>query len=56
MNKLGITQVCNEILAIMKEHDRQEERGYVDTPGGIEHKGDAFRLLGRWRTLLTNPE
>lgn len=46
------SQVCREILEIMEEYDRQSAKGYVDSPGGIEHKGDAFKLLARWREIL----
>ena len=55
MNEEAKTKVCNEILSIMEEYDRQDAKGYVDTPGGIEHKGDAFKLLDRWRKQLTQP-
>jgi hypothetical protein len=42
-----------EIVAIMKEYDRQmEDRGYVDTPGGLEHMGDVWSLLEGWRKLI----
>lgn len=44
--------VCNEILEIMKTYHEQEARGSVDTPGGLEHMGDVWRLLGRWETKL----
>lgn len=55
MNEEAKTKICNEILEIMAEHDRQEARGHVDTPGGIEHKGDVFKMFARWRTSLTQP-
>lgn len=45
--------VCQQIIDIMDEHDRQlKERGYVDTPGGLEHMGDVWSLLGVWREQL----
>jgi hypothetical protein len=44
--------VCAEILSIMEEYDRQKSSGCVDTPGGLEHMGDAWRLLDSWRTAL----
>lgn len=46
-------RIANEIREIVQEYDDQmEARGYVDSPGGIEHKGDAFRLLFRWDAEL----
>lgn len=45
--------VVNELMAIDKEYDRQvEEHGYVDTPGGIEHKDDAFKLIKRLVSMI----
>lgn len=47
-------RICAEIQEIMKTYREQEAtmRG-VDTPGGLEHMGDVWRLLGRWdRELL----
>lgn len=52
MNQDAMTDVCNEILEIMKTYHEQEARGFVDTPGGLEHMGDVWRLLGRWETKL----
>jgi hypothetical protein len=41
--------VCSEIQQIMATYREQEaERGYVDTPGGLEHMGDVWRLLAQW--------
>jgi hypothetical protein len=49
--------VCAEILSIMEEYDRQEkEHGCVDTPGGLEHMGDVWRLFESWRDRLTTKE
>ena len=46
-------EIAFEILDIMATHDQQiAERGYVDTPGGLEHMGDVWKLLGRWRAEL----
>lgn len=46
--------VCAEIMAIMTVYDEQEKaRGYVDTPGGLEHMGDVWRLFESWRGLLS---
>ena len=47
--------VCKEIVEIMEEYDRQNASGYVDTPGGLEHMGDVWRLLDRWRDMLCEP-
>lgn len=48
-----LEDVCGEIVDIMRTHDEQEaEMGYVDTPGGLEHMGDVWRLLHRWRDRL----
>ena len=53
MNDLAKDAVCKEIIEIMNTYDEQEaERGYVDTPGGLEHMGDVWRLLRRWRDAL----
>lgn len=39
----------DEIHEIADEYDRQLEMyGDVDTPGGIENKFDAFRLIKKW--------
>lgn len=49
-------QIGAEIVSIMETYDQQEaERGYVDTPGGLEHMGDVWRLLGGWRDRLASP-
>lgn len=53
MSEEAMKAVCAEITEIMAEHDRQmDERGYVDTPGGLEHMGDVWTLLDRWRNEL----
>jgi hypothetical protein len=42
-------QVCDEIVDIMRTYREQEATYYgVDTPGGLEHMGDVWRLLRRW--------
>lgn len=49
--------VCDEILSIMEEYHRQDERGYVDTPGGLEHMGDVWSQLLEWeQALLAAPQ
>lgn len=45
-------QVCSEILEIMVTYHEQDEEGNIDTPGGLEHMGDVWRLLGKWERLL----
>lgn len=45
-------KVCREILEIMDTYHSQAEEGYVDTPGGLEHMGDVWRLLGKWEQML----
>lgn len=46
-------EVCEEIKRIMQTYREQEaERGYVDTPGGLEHMGDVWRLLSEWDDKL----
>jgi hypothetical protein len=46
--------VCDEIAEIMETYREQEAsaRG-VDTPGGLEHMGDVWRLLRDWDRRLT---
>lgn len=54
MKKMTIHE---EITGIMAEYDRQEkERGYVDTPGGLEHMGDVWRLLRKWADRIAAGE
>lgn len=45
-------KVCDEILAIMQVYHEQEAADGVDTPGGLEHMGDVWRLLGKWEQML----
>lgn len=48
-------KVAKEIIRIANEYRRQmDENGYVDTPGGIENKDDAFDLILRWEGMLKN--
>ena len=46
------TSICDEILRIMQVYDEQEAKGNVDTPGGLEHMGDVWKLLDGWRREL----
>ena len=51
------TKVCNEILEIAATyHEQMEERGHIDTPGGIEHLGDVWRLILKWEDMLKKAE
>lgn len=52
MNEEAKIRVCQEVVRIMRMYDEQNRRGYVDSPGGLEHMGDVWRLLGRWRDAL----
>jgi len=53
----GQKAVCDEILELMEEYDSQlASRGGVDTPGGLEHMGDVWRLLNRWRGWINEKE
>ena len=49
----GQQQVCAEICEIMATYREQEDEGGVDTPGGLEHMGDVWRLLRKWELLIT---
>lgn len=46
------TEVCNEILSIMKVYHEQDARGSVGTSGGLEHMGDVWRLFKKWENAL----
>lgn len=46
------TKVCNDILEIMKTYHEQDAKGSVDTPGGLEHMGDVWRLFKKWEKDL----
>ncbi len=54
---LAMKAVCAEILDIMRVYDEQSAKngGYVDTPGGLEHMGDVWRLLDGWRDAILSP-
>jgi hypothetical protein len=46
--------VCREIQEIMETYREQAASSYgVDTPGGLEHMGDVWRLLGQWDQALS---
>jgi hypothetical protein len=45
--------IREEILSICKEYHAQvDAHGYIDTPGGLEHMGDVWRLLLRWEQMI----
>lgn len=47
-------KVISEILAIAAEYHEQEASGRgVDTPGGVEHRGDFWRLILKWEKMLS---
>jgi hypothetical protein len=47
------TLICGEILHIMATYHEQEARtGGVDSPGGLEHMGDVWRLFSKWEKML----
>jgi len=49
--------VCNEIIEIMATYREQEKSSWgVDTPGGLEHMGDVWRLFMKWESLLSGTE
>ncbi len=53
MNESKMREVCEEIQDIMRVYREQEATSYgVDTPGGLEHMGDVWRLLGKWDAEL----
>ena len=48
-------RICAEIQEIMRVYREQDATPYgVDTPGGLEHMGDVWKLLSRWDVELTN--
>lgn len=45
--------ICDEILSIMQTYHEQEATTFgVDTPGGLEHMGDVWKLFRRWEAML----
>lgn len=46
-------RICAEILDIMRTYHEQSRSPYgVDTPGGLEHMGDVWRLFSKWEQML----
>jgi hypothetical protein len=49
--------VCDQIISIMETyHEQDASPSGVDTPGGLEHMGDVWRLFAKWEALLKSPE
>jgi hypothetical protein len=47
-------KVCAEILEIMATyHEQEASPSGVDTPGGLEHMGDVWRLFAKWEKMLS---
>ncbi len=45
--------IAKDILEIMETYHEQELSAYgVDTPGGLEHMGDVWRLFREWEKRL----
>ncbi len=52
---INITPTEKEILEITREYHRQlNKKCYVDSPGGLEHMGDVWRLLLKWEEQIKN--
>ena len=45
-------KVCAEIREIMIVYCEQEAASNLDTPGGLEHMGDVWKLFARWDAEL----
>jgi len=52
MNEDAKTLVCAEILSIMDIYHQQEERGEIDTPGGLENMWDVWSKFLEWERKL----
>ena len=49
----AMATIASDILAIMQTFDEQMENdGDIDTPGGLEHMGDVWKLMREWRERL----
>lgn len=44
--------ICGEIMDIMATYREQDDQGRIDSPGGLEHMGDVWRMLRRWDDAL----
>ncbi len=46
-------KICAEVLTIMETYHEQEKSvSGVDTPGGLEHMGDVWKLFAKWERML----
>ena len=45
--------IADEIQEITETYREQDAKGFVDTPGGLEHMGDVWKLLHKWDKKLT---
>lgn len=41
-----------DVLAIMEVYHKQEEAGFVDSPGGLQHMGDVWKWFSFWDKRL----
>ena len=53
MNEKAKTEVCEDILEIMRTYHEQEANGFINTLGGLEHMGDVWSLFSAWEIALT---
>lgn len=44
--------LANEVMSIMDIYRKQEARGNVDTPGGLENMGDVWSWFKVWDRKL----
>jgi hypothetical protein len=44
--------ICDEIVEINDERIQQEQKGFIDTPGGFEHMGDVWNQISKWADLI----
>ena len=56
MTEGTMRKICMEIAEIMETYREQDAAGGVDTPGGLEHMGDVWRLFKKWDRELHTPE
>lgn len=53
----AMEKVCAAVQKIMAEYREQcAGAGGVDTPGGLEHMGDVWRLFRSWDAMLAAAE
>lgn len=51
MNREVNAEIVGELLEIMAVYHQQEDRGSIDTPGGLEHMGDVWDLFSKWESM-----